>query len=150
MTNIAVVLKKEIQRLARKEVRGATEGLKAAVARQRAELAALKRKLGELEKLAARLGRSAASRTRPAEAPAKGSRLRFTAKGFASRRQKLGLSAAQVGTLIGVSAQTVYNWESGKARPRPTQLAAIAALRTMGKREIKARLHTQAEAAEQA
>ena len=148
MTNIAVVMKKEIQRLARKEIRGATEGLKGALARQRAEIAALKRQLSELEKVTARLGRSAAHRAQPVEAPAEGARLRFTAKGFASRRQKLGLSAAEVGTLIGVSAQTVYNWESGKARPRPAQLPAIAALRTMGKREIKAKLQTQAEASE--
>lgn len=148
MTNIAVVMKKEIQRLARKEVRNATEGLRSALARQRAEIATLKRQLGELQKVTSRLGRSAGPRAQPIEAPQEGARLRFTAKGFASRRQKLGLTAAEVGTLLGVSAQTVYNWESGKARPRPAQLAGIAALRSLGKRRIKAMLQAQAEASE--
>ena len=150
MTNIAVVMKKEIQRLARKEVRSATDSLKSALARQRAEIAALKRQLGELEKATARLGRSTAHRAQRAEAPPEGARLRFTAKGFASRRQKLGLTAVEVGTLLGVSSQTVYNWESGKARPRPAQLAGIAALRKLGKRQIKAMLQAQAEDSGQA
>jgi hypothetical protein len=31
-------------------------------------------------------------------------------------------------------------WESGKTKPRPQSLAAIAALRGIGKREVAARL----------
>jgi len=38
------------------------------------------------------------------------------------------------------SGQSVYKWEDGKARPRAKHLLAIAALRTMGKREAAARL----------
>jgi DNA-binding transcriptional regulator YiaG len=45
-----------------------------------------------------------------------------------------------MGALVGVSAQTVYNWEAGKSRPRQQQLAAIAAIRKLGKREAQARL----------
>jgi len=41
---------------------------------------------------------------------------------------------------VGVSAQTIYNWETGTSRPRAEQLAVIAAVRKMGKREVKARL----------
>ncbi len=144
MTNIAVVMKKEIQRLARKEIRAATEGFRSAIAHQRAEIVVLKRRAADLEKHLARLGRPTKRQAQSDEASQE-VRLRFTAKGFASRRQKLGLSAAEMGVLIGVSAQTVYNWESGKARPRQAQLAAIAAMRNLGKRQIKAMLQTQAE-----
>ena len=42
--------------------------------------------------------------------------------------------------LLGVSAQTVYNWEAKKATPRAAQLEAIAALRGIGKREAQSRL----------
>jgi DNA-binding transcriptional regulator YiaG len=66
--------------------------------------------------------------------------VRFSAKGLASQRQRLGLAAAEMGLLLGVSAQTVYNWEAGKSRPRQQQLAAIAALRGLGKRQVKVRL----------
>ena len=40
----------------------------------------------------------------------------------------------------GVSAQTIYNWEDGNGRPRARNMPAIAALRTMGRKESYARL----------
>ena len=60
--------------------------------------------------------------------------------GFAQHRKGLGLSAAEVGKLLGASALSVYKWESGKAKPRRSFLPAIAALRRMGKREAAAKL----------
>jgi DNA-binding transcriptional regulator YiaG len=42
--------------------------------------------------------------------------------------------------LVGVSAQTIYNWEAEKSRPRASQLTAIVAVRGLGKRQAKARL----------
>jgi len=41
---------------------------------------------------------------------------------------------------VGVSAQTIYNWEAEKSRPRRQQLAAIASVRKLGKRQIQAQL----------
>lgn len=61
-------------------------------------------------------------------------KLRFSAKGFAAQRQRLGLSAADVGKLLNVSALSIYKWEGGKARPRARYLPAIAAFRNLGKR----------------
>ena len=57
------------------------------------------------------------------------------------QRQRLGLSAADAGTLIGVTAQTIYNWEAGNTRPRDEQKPAIAALHGLGKRDAIARLN---------
>jgi len=67
--------------------------------------------------------------------------LRFRAKGFAALRKKLGISAAEMGKLLEVSAQSVYHWESGKTKPRVRQLEAISAVRKMSKREILAKLN---------
>lgn len=144
MSSFADQLKSEIARIARKEVRAENRTLKKANAQYRADIAALRRRLQELERALARLAKSggkAASRAREADeglAPAQG--LRFRVAGFASLRKKLGLSAAEMGQLIGVSAQSVYHWETGKTRPRASQLAAIAAVRKLGKREVAARL----------
>jgi len=55
-------------------------------------------------------------------------------------RSRLDLSAADFGRLLNVGAQTIYNWETEKTKPRPAQLPAIAALRKIGKREARARL----------
>lgn len=56
------------------------------------------------------------------------------------RRKKLGISAADMGKLIGVSGQSVYHWETGKTKPRASQLQAIAAVRKMRKRAVAAKL----------
>ena len=42
-----------------------------------------------------------------------------------------------------VSAQTIYNWEAEKSRPRQTQLVAIASVRRLGKKQVKALLASQ-------
>jgi DNA-binding transcriptional regulator YiaG len=58
-----------------------------------------------------------------------GKGLRFRVGGFAALRKKLGLSAAEMAKLLGVSAQSVYHWETGKSKPRASQLQEIAAVR---------------------
>lgn len=140
MANFASSLKAEILRLARKEVRQEVEGLKKASAHYRSEIAALKRRLEALEKMRARAEKKAGHDASQAETTGGKPTVRFSAKGLAAKRQKLGLSAAEIGVVLGVSAQTVYNWESGKSRPQARQLEAIAALRSMGKRQIAAKL----------
>ena len=146
MPNIASVLKTEIARVARKEVRGETLALTAAVTPARKELAALKRRTRDLETELRRLGKRRAPPPAEVGDAATGAR-RFSAKGLASLRRRLGLSAAQCGQLLGASAQSVYNWEQGKARPSARLLPAIATLRAMGKREAAARLEALAAAA---
>lgn len=144
MASIASLLKDEITRLARREVRRQTEPFKRASAAHRRHIASLKRQIASLQKQlrSASRGRSAAAAN--ADAGDATTRLRFSVKGLKTMRAKLGLSAAQFGKLIGVSGQSVYNWESEKAVPRRSQIAAIAALRGVGKREVMARLEGDA------
>lgn len=59
---------------------------------------------------------------------------------MAANRERLELSAADFGLLVGATGQSIYAWGSGKARRRPGALAAIAALRGIGKREVDAKL----------
>ena len=139
MAQFASLLKAEISRLARKEVRAEIETLKKASAQYRADIAALKRKLAEQQRLIMRLGKKS-QRAPAAETESQGTALRFRVGGFASLRKKLGLSAAEMGKLLGVSLQTVYHWEHGKAKPRAAQLARIAEVRKLGKRAVRERL----------
>jgi DNA-binding transcriptional regulator YiaG len=139
MSNIAALLKAEIARVARKETRGEIQALKKASANYRSEIAALKRRAASLERQLKRMSKGAQRRPEPSERD-DNQRLRFSAKGFASQRRRLGLSAEECGALIGASALSVYNWEKGKVRPRDAHLPGIAALRIMGKKEAAARL----------
>lgn len=139
MPNIAAILREEITRLARKELRSNTESLKKAVAGHRTEIAALKRRVDTLERQAKRTAKVVA-RAQPVPEKDADTKHRFSAKGLATHRKRLGLSAADYGTLLGVSPLSVYKWEGGQARPRASYLPAIAAVRSMGKREAAARL----------
>jgi DNA-binding XRE family transcriptional regulator len=139
MANFASLLKSEISRIARKEVRAETQTLKKASAQYRSEIAALKRRLAEQERLISRLRKGSRSAAAPAPTP-DSPKLRFRSEGFASLRKKLGVSAAEMGQLVGVSGQTIYHWEKGLSRPRNSQMAEIAAVRKLGKREVSARL----------
>ena len=141
MPNIASVLKAEIARLARKEVRAEVDGLKKTVARQKAEIAELKRRQQALEQELKRASRPSPKRATAEQQPnGEPANFRFSAKGLASNRQRLQLSAADYGLLVGTTDQSIYNWEAGKSKPRPDSMARVAALRTMGKREVAARL----------
>ena len=139
-SNIASVLKEEISRIARREIRGEILSLKKASSQYRSDIAALKRTVTGQAREIARLKRAprAQAATRDAEAPSKP--IRFNAKGFASLRRRLGLSPREMGTLVGVSDQTIHKWENGDVRPRQQNLPGIAAARTMGRREALARL----------
>jgi DNA-binding transcriptional regulator YiaG len=145
MPNVASLLKEEISRLSRREIRKHVATLRKIAAAHRRDIAAIKRQLIELQRRTAALARrkdsEAGSDSRVAERP-----LRFVAKGLRSLRTRLGLSAPALAQLINVSTQTIYNWEHKKANPRKEQLTRLAALRLMGKREAKARLDTIANA----
>jgi DNA-binding transcriptional regulator YiaG len=142
MSTFANQLKSEISRLAKKEVRAETQALKKAAAQYRSEIAALKRRVAGLEAQVKKIGKGA-TRSRVVETGSKGEAgpaLRFRVAGFAALRKKLGISAAEMGQLLGVSVQSVYHWETGKTKPCSGQLAAIAAVRKMGKRAVAERL----------
>ena len=136
MSNIASVLKEEISRISRKEIKKETATLKKSSTSYRSEIAALKRRVQELERQLRRVGRGgepAGPAAAHEDSVSQGTR--FSAKSMASQRRRLGLSAAECGLLIGASAQSVYNWEEGKARPRAQHLPAIFALRKLGRRQ---------------
>jgi len=131
MTNFAAQLKSEIQRIARKEVRSTISSLRKGAAAQRAEIAALKRRLAAMEAALKNVSRSVVPK---AVAQEESPSLRWRTAGFASLRKKLALSAGDMGKLLDVTGATIYAWESGKSKPRASQLAAIARIRKIGKR----------------
>jgi len=140
MPNIGTVLKEEVTRLARKEIRRETAAVQKASSQHRRDIAAMKRQVVSLTRQVALLERKVLAE-RPMNKPAeKDARVRFTAKGLRSQRRRLGMSAADYAKLVGVTQQSIYNWERESSRPRKGQLVVLAALRGMGKKEALARL----------
>lgn len=140
MPNLASALKDEITRLARKEIKSETGVTKRASAQHRRDIAELKRLVGDLSKRVAFLERQEKRRVveRPSKKTSEG--VRFSPGWLKAHRERLGISAADYGKLVGASALSIYNWESGKAKPRKEGLAALATVRGFGKREALKRL----------
>jgi DNA-binding transcriptional regulator YiaG len=146
MSNIASVLKSEIVRLARREIRGELASLRKTSSQHRLTITALKREVQQLRKQL----RSSFKTTRASAADSQDGdvKLRFSPAGLAAHRKKLGLSAQDYGALVGVSGQSIYHWEEGR-RPRAAQLQALAGVRGIGKREAARRLAALAQSAEE-
>ena len=142
MPNIAVTFRQEITRLARREIRNGTQGLRKASTQFRSDIVGLKRRVSELESEVARLERRVGKDTASQITEADPAKVRFTAKGVISKRRSLGISAAAFGKLIGVTGHTIYKWEHGTSHPRRAQLSALASIRRLGKREARARLES--------
>jgi len=141
MTTLAIALKDEIRRLARKEIKAQTGATARAVAQYRREIARLKRQQREHEKKIAFLEAQTHKTMRSSTVAASlNGDSRFSARSVKAQRSRLGLSAAAYARLVGVSPLTIYNWEHHKSRPRKEQFAALVALRGLGKREAQAKL----------
>lgn len=140
MPNLGIVLKQEIARIARRELRSHVTAARKASAQHRHHIATLRRHIAALEKKLATLATRSTEKQTPRSTEEEEARVRFAPKGLRSLRERLGLSAERFGKLIGVSGQSVYNWEHRITTPRTRQLQAIAAVRGIGKREAMARL----------
>lgn len=141
MPNLQAVLREEIQRLARREIRSELQATKKAVSQYRRDIAELKRSHADLERRLQYLESRETERLKAGprvKEPPEGTR--FSSTALRKRRERLGLSREEFASLAGVSASTVYNWESGKTKPSGQHLATLVALRDIGKREAQKRL----------
>lgn len=152
MTTFASTLKKEIARVARKELREDLDGLRKAAAAFRHDIATLKRELRSTQaqlRAASQASQKALQKMKqaapaPAGAVAKaeaaprrgGRRATFSAERFKAQRERLGLTQKDMAAYLGTSTLSVWKWESGQVTPRARHLPAILALRTQGKREV--------------
>jgi len=139
LPNIASLLKDEITRLCRKELRAQLDPVRNASAGYRKEIAQLKRRIDQLE----RQGRKLQKQVPPAQGQSieEDRKLRFVAKGLVSLRKRLGLSIEAFAKLLHVSPQSIYNWQTGKTTPQRAQLEKLASIRSLGKREAAALLN---------
>jgi len=138
MSNIATVLKEEISRLSRRELRSETDGLRRSSTQYRSDIADLKRRVVAIEKYLSQLEKRAAKAAPTPIEPGAAKGLRYSATRFLAQRHRLELSQLETGFLLNVSPQTIYNWETGKTRPRPEQITRIAAMRKLTKTAARA------------
>ena len=134
--NLAGVLKGEIRRLARKEVRASVKPLRKLVTVLRRRIAEQRRLMAEMERAAKRS--IASARKTVAASPSEDPQIRFSPQWVKAHRKKLGMSRRVYAKLVGVSAQSIFGWETGRTRPRRNALESWRRVRSMGKRQLKA------------
>lgn len=140
MPNLNTVLKDEISRLARKEIRSEMGATKRAVGHYRREIASLKRQTVVQSQKIAFLEAQEKKRLSTTVHVKADQTSRFSPKWLKAHRIRLGISADDYGKMISVSGKTVYNWEQNKSKPLKRQLAALVSVRGLGKREVIKRI----------
>ncbi|MDP3626120.1 MAG: helix-turn-helix domain-containing protein [Hydrogenophaga sp.] len=150
MTTFADSLKKEIARVARKELREEIAALRKTSVTQRSEIAALKKQVKAVEaqvnKFGKAKGRTQAVRTAPAsdlsDTPIQtkgkpGRKVVFTAERLKVQRARLGFTQEQMAKLLEVSSLSIWKWESGGSAPRASRVPQIMQRLALGKREAE-------------
>jgi DNA-binding transcriptional regulator YiaG len=142
MPNVAQVLKEEIGRLARKEIRATcdplrqqVQTLKRTVRTQQETIARLEKSLSKMVEMT---GTDAGTSLYSPEAEKEeGSRARVTPTSIRRHRHRLKMSQAELGRLLNVSTNTIVRWEQGSSKPRAQHRTALLRLRHMGIRDVK-------------
>ena len=144
MPNYAKIFQDEVRRLARKELKSAFEKTVKDVVELRRAVSEVKRRIASLERETKRLSKEAERRASSAPAvPDKAvERARISGKTVRTMRQKLGLTQAEFAQLLGVSAQSVYQWERHDEwlQLRGATKKALVEARGLGVREARRRL----------
>ncbi|MCU0608497.1 MAG: hypothetical protein MUF22_01860 [Chitinispirillaceae bacterium] len=148
MANVAQVLKAEITRISRKEIKVFVAPLHRSVVSLRKDVADLKRRVAELEKHNKGLsGILKETIKEPKISTEVMEKARFTGKSVQKIRAKLGLSQESFAKLVGISSQNVFVMEhkAGRLKLRATTLKNLLAVRNLGKREAQQRLNMLAK-----
>lgn len=151
-------LKKEIARIARKELRDEIATLRKSSHGHRSEIAVLKKqikamqtqvnKLGKLPYLTASIKPSAKVRSLSEDVDVRvkpGRKVVFTADRLKTQRARLGFTQEQMGKLLEVSSLSIWKWESGGAAPRASRVPEILHRLSLGKREALALMSAKAD-----
>ena len=148
MPNFAKLFQDEVKRLARKEIRAAVANVQKGHADLRRTAADLRQRVTVLERENRRLTKAAA-KAEPAQpdAPAEeqAERARISARTIRTLRAKLALSQGEFARLLGVSPQSVHQWEGreGRLNLRLATRKAVIEARSLGRKEARRRLDAE-------
>jgi DNA-binding transcriptional regulator YiaG len=145
MSNVVNVLKAEIARISKREAKRATQGIGKSNVWLKKTVADLRKRVVLLEKenkhLVAMVKKFQAAQPQVPDA-GEGKKARFSSRGIRALRNKLRLSQADFGRLLGTTPGAVFLWEKkeGPLNLRDRTKAAILSIRGMRAREAKEKL----------
>lgn len=137
MGKIESIIKSEIQRLAKREVRSTFRPLRKEVWGMKLKLSNFIKNFTILDRLAKEASKSKSTERKLEASPEEVKASRLTPERIAGLRKKLGISQRELGVLVGATIGAVLSWEKGKFKPRGDKKAALVALRKIRKRDVR-------------
>jgi len=147
MPKMEGIIKSEIIRLAKREVRSVFRPLRREVRQMRIKLSGLAKGIASLNRMTKEMHlEEAQPKLEATLEEVKASRL--TPERIRGLRKTLGISMRELGVLTGTSLSAILSWEKGKFKPKGEKKAILVALRKVRKREVRKLLEQQAAARE--
>jgi DNA-binding transcriptional regulator YiaG len=137
MAKIESIIKSEIQRLAKHEVRSVFLPLRREVWGLKLKLSNLIKSFTVLDRFAKEISKAKSTEPKLEASPEEVKASRLTPERISGLRKKLGISQRELGILTGASLGAVASWEKGKFRPKGEKKAALVALRKIRKRDVR-------------
>ena len=132
------IIKSEIVRLAKREVRKISVPLGRDVWSLKSAVSQLRKAVLTLQRITAQQQKELEKGEMPLEAaPEEVKVSRFSPRLIRSLRGHLGLTQKELAILTGVTVGAVHLWESGQFKPSGKKKAVMVALRKLGRREVK-------------
>ncbi len=138
MARFEAIIKSEIVRLAKREVRKISVPLGRDVRSMKSTVSQLRKAVSTLQRITAQQQKQLEKGEMPLEAAPEEVKLsRFSPRLIRSLRGHLGITQKELAILTGVTVGAVHLWESGRFKPSEKKKAVMVALRKLGRREVR-------------
>jgi len=138
MGKLEGMIKSEIVRLAKREMRKISLPLGRDVRSLKNTVSQLRKTVLSLERFAAQRQKELAKEKTPLEAAPEEVKIsRFSPRLIRSLRNHLGITQKELAILAGVTVGAVHQWESGMFKPGEKKKGMLVALRKLGRRDVR-------------
>ncbi len=138
MAKFETIIKSEIVRLAKREVRKISVPLGRDVRSLKAVVSQLRKAVFTLQRITTSQQKELEKVKTPLEAsPEEVKESRFSPRLIRSLRRHLGITQKELAILTGVTTGAAHLWESGQFKPSTKKKAVMVALRKLGRREVR-------------
>jgi DNA-binding transcriptional regulator YiaG len=138
MGKLEGMIKSEIVRLAKREMRKTSLPLGRDVRSLKGTVSQLRKAVLALQRFAAQRQKELAKEKIPLEAaPEEVEVSRFSPRLIRSLRKHLGITQRELAVLTGVTVGAVHQWESGMFKPGEKKKGMLVALRKLGRRDVR-------------
>ena len=145
MGKVESIIKSEIIRLAKGEMRKISIPLGRDVRLMKNTVSQVRKSVLALERFAAHQQKELSKLEIRLEAtPEEVKKSRLSPRLIKSLRKHLGITQKELAILTGVTIGAAHQWEIGKFNPKPEKKAAFVALRKLGRAEVKKLLEEKA------